>query len=184
MPPSKPSPSSRHAEYTLGMTPNEIRLLLLAHLCFDKDSGKMDHAKLAARAKITVPSAKTMYRGALTKLARKNPEPTPGTDNGDGAGPSTVASPAAAKPGHRRGRPRKAQVASAETTAAPQTTGYMINGAQNAPAQNAPAQATKPQPTAARTTGAHTMANPAMVFGYLPDMQDEGEGVDMTGYEM
>ncbi|CEJ55489.1 hypothetical protein PMG11_01742 [Penicillium brasilianum] len=139
----------------------------------------MDHAKLAARAKITVPSAKTMYRGALTKLARKNPEPTPGTDNGDGAGPSTVASPAAAKPGHRRGRPRKAQVASAETTAAPQTTGYMISGA-----QNAPAQATKPQPTAARTTGAHTMANPAMVFGYLPGMQDEGEGVDMTGYEM
>jgi hypothetical protein len=55
----------------------------------------------------------------------------------------------------------------------------MISGA-----QNAAAPATEPQPTAGPTTKAHTMANPAMVFGYLPGMQDEGEGVNMTEYEM
>lgn len=128
----------------------------------------MDFEKLAARADITVASAKTMYRSSLQKLARKNPEPSPGNGDGDDAGPSSAASPAVATPvRRRRGRPRKSQTSSAVTTAQPQTTA----GAQTA--------ATR-ETAAAPTTGAHTMVNPAMVFGSLPGMQYEEEGFDMA----
>lgn len=41
MPPARSSPSSRSTENVLGMGTNEIRLLLIAHLCIDKESGKV-----------------------------------------------------------------------------------------------------------------------------------------------
>jgi hypothetical protein len=41
MPSSKSSPSARQAEHTLGLTPSEVRLLLLAHLCMDEATGKV-----------------------------------------------------------------------------------------------------------------------------------------------
>ncbi|KAJ5389588.1 uncharacterized protein N7496_000656 [Penicillium cataractarum] len=179
MPPSKTTPASRYGEHMLGMTPSEIRILLFAHLCFDKDSGKVDFEKLAARADITIASAKTMYRGSLQKLARKNPEPAPGNGDGDDAGPSSGASPAAAAPARRRrGRPRKSQASDAET-AQPQATVAMDAGA-----QTATTQASVPQTTAAPTTGAHAMVNPATVFGCLPGMQFEDEGFELAEDEM
>lgn len=41
MPSSKSSPSARQAGHTLGLTPSEVRLLLLAHLCMDEATGKV-----------------------------------------------------------------------------------------------------------------------------------------------
>lgn len=78
----------------------------------------MDFNKLAARARITIPSARNMHWAALSKLAKLNPEPS--ADEGDDAGPLTgVASPSAtpSRRGDRpRGRPRKNKGADAATT--------------------------------------------------------------------
>jgi hypothetical protein len=74
--------------------------------------------KLARRASITVPSAKTMYRGALQKLAKLNPEAD--TGEGDEAGPSTGGASPSTTPsrraGRRAGRPRKKKGSDAATT--------------------------------------------------------------------
>lgn len=67
----------------------------------------MDVTKLAARARLTVPSARNMHRAALSKLAKLNPE---SPDEGDDAGPSTGAvspSTPSRRGGRPRGRPRK-----------------------------------------------------------------------------
>lgn len=78
----------------------------------------MDVTKLAARARLTVPSARNMHRAALSKLAKLNPE---SPDEGDDAGPSTGAvspSTPSRRGGRPRGRPRKNKDAATTTGAA------------------------------------------------------------------
>ncbi|KAJ5891667.1 uncharacterized protein N7473_007895 [Penicillium subrubescens] len=118
-PTSTRATSTRIVDSMLGMSPGEVRLLLLAYLCTDKKTGKMDVTNLAARARLTVPSARNMHRAALSKLAKLNPESTP--DEGDDAGPSTGAasrSTPSRRGGRPRGRPRKNKDAATTTGAA------------------------------------------------------------------
>lgn len=81
----------------------------------------MNYEKLATRANITVASAAVMFRSALRKLAKENPEP--GTGDGQDAGHSTDAASPSSKPrrGRGGGRPKK-------TTAAQQATGDQAEG--------------------------------------------------------
>ncbi|KAF3387598.1 hypothetical protein F1880_000830, partial [Penicillium rolfsii] len=124
MPPANSATSTRITDSMLGMSPGEVRLLLLGHLSSDKKTGKVNIDKLAIRAGITVPSARNMYRAALSKLAKLNPDPSP--DEGDDTGHSTGATSPSATPsrhgGRPRGRPPKNKVANAATSADATTT--------------------------------------------------------------
>ncbi|KAF7715748.1 Uncharacterized protein PECH_006193 [Penicillium ucsense] len=111
------SSGTRSTDGMLGLTPSEIRLLLLANVCMNKDSGKIDFDKLALRfnaasgSNVISASAHRGYNKALQKLIKLNQEPEQGADTEFNpfeitSSPPAPSSPSSPGPVRIRGRGR------------------------------------------------------------------------------
>ncbi|KAI2792319.1 hypothetical protein POX_b02356 [Penicillium oxalicum] len=100
------APSKSSTEGLLGLTAHETRLLVLAHLCLDKESRKIDFDKMASRINSASASARSMYNRAIQKLVKHNSESDGSMENDSTPSMTTTASPPPSTPGPVRNRGR------------------------------------------------------------------------------